>query len=142
MTKGQKVRAGEKLISFDLDGLAQAARSLITPIVVTNGENFVIEQRLVNSGVACGQKLMTLRRLTPLSAPATHVAHEVRRELIVPLAHGLHARPAARLANLAKSFAAEIAILSGEKRVNAAQPGRPDGPWSFPRRTGDGSCQR
>ena len=122
VTKGQMVRAGEKLISFDLDGLARAARSLITPVVITNGENFVIEQRLVNSGVACGQKLMTLHRLTPLSAPATNIAHEVRRELIVPLAHGLHARPAARLANLAKNFAAEIAILSGEKRVNARSP--------------------
>ena len=31
VAKGQRVKAGDRLISFDLDQLAQAARSLITP---------------------------------------------------------------------------------------------------------------
>ena len=122
VTVGQQVRAGDKLISFDLDQLAQSARSLITPIVVTNGEDFVIAQRQENKAVARGQHLMTLRRLSPLRASSVATGREFRRELIVPLAHGIHARPAATLANLAKSFAAEIAIVSGGKRVNARSP--------------------
>jgi phosphocarrier protein FPr/phosphocarrier protein len=47
---------------------------------------------------------------------------EVRRTLVVPLAHGIHARPAAKLADLAKSFAADIAIEFEGKRVNAKSP--------------------
>ena len=122
VTSGQRVRAGDKLISFDLDQLARSARSLITPIVITNGEDFVIAQRQENKAVARGQHLMTLRRLSPLPASAAAAGREFRRELVVPLAHGIHARPAAALANLAKSFAAEMAIMSGGKRANARSP--------------------
>jgi len=122
VTRGQKVRAGDTLISFDLDQLARSARSLITPIIITNGEDFAIAQRLENAGVARGQNLLTLRRLSPLPASAAAAGREFRRELVIPMAHGLHARPAASLANLAKSFAAEIAILSGDRRANARSP--------------------
>ena len=122
VAKGQRVQAGDRLISFDLDQLARSARSLITPIVITNGEKFIIERRLENTGVATGQELMTLRRLSPSSASAGTNEREMRREIVVPLALGIHARPAARLANLAKGFAAEIAILSGEARANARSP--------------------
>ncbi len=116
------VRAGDPLIAFDLDQLAQAARSLVTPVIITNGEDFAIERRQENVSIARGQELMRVRRLSPLSQTASAGDAEVRRDLIVPLAHGLHARPAARLAALAKSFSAETAILSGEKRANARSP--------------------
>ena len=39
---GQSVRAGDPLMSFDLDLLAQKARSLVTPVVVANSEAFEI----------------------------------------------------------------------------------------------------
>jgi len=122
VVQGQKVKAGDKLISFDLDQLAQSARSLITPFVLTNGEGFAVERRVENVRVARGQALMTVRRLTSAPAGAAQGGREVRRELVVPLAHGLHARPAARLAGLAKNFAAEIVILSGEARANIRSP--------------------
>ena len=38
--KGDRVRAGDVLLSFDLDQVARKARSLITPVIVTNGERF------------------------------------------------------------------------------------------------------
>jgi phosphoenolpyruvate-protein phosphotransferase len=115
---GQKVKAGDALISFDLDQLAQSARSLITPIILTNGEHFTIVRRLENAKLARGQDMMTVRRLSPSSAPAAVAGPEVRRALVVPLVHGIHARPAARLAVLAKNFSAETAILSGDRRAN------------------------
>lgn len=121
VAQGQKVKAGDKLISFDLDQLAQSARSLITPIVITN-DGFVIDQRVENTKVARGQNLMTVRRVSPLPVAAANTGDEIRRDLIVPLAHGIHARPAARLAGLAKNFAAETAILSGEARANIRSP--------------------
>lgn len=122
VTQGQAVKAGDRLISFDLDQLAQSARSLMTPIVVTNGDGFVIERRAENARIAPGQALMTVRRIAPLPVAAAGTGREIRRELVVPLVHGIHARPAARLAGLAKNFAAEIAILSGETRANLRSP--------------------
>ncbi len=123
VTKGQKVRTGDPLISFDLDRLAETARSLITPVILTNGDNFVITDRSENMSVARGRRLMTISRLAQAADSVTiAAAREFRRDLVVPLAHGIHARPAAKLAGLAKSFAAEIVLEFGDKRVNARSP--------------------
>ena len=73
---GQHVKTGDKLISLDLDQLAEAARSLITPIVITNGEDFAIERRTEGVAIRCGEALMTLRRRSPLLVPACR--HESR----------------------------------------------------------------
>lgn len=122
VVQGQKVKAGDRLISIDLDQLGETARSLITPIVLTNGDDFTITRRLENETVACGAELMTIRGQVPLAAPVEVEGRERRRNLVVSLVHGIHARPAARLAELAKSFAAEIVIEFGQKRANARSP--------------------
>ena len=120
---GQAVNTGDRLISFDIDLLAQRAKSLLTPVVVTNGEAFAIVDRSRDQEIRVGQPLMTLRA-TGL-APAeleTAPAAELSRELIVPLAHGLHARPAARLAALAQDFAGPVALAVRDRRVSAKSP--------------------
>ena len=123
VAKGARVKAGDPLISFDLDQLAEAARSLITPIILTNGQDFTIVSRVENVAVTRGQEVMRLKALKPSRAAAVAgQALDVRRDLVVPMAHGLHARPAARLADLAKSFAAEIIFTTGEKRANVRSP--------------------
>lgn len=118
---GDKVKAGAPLISFDLERLGQAARSLITPIIVANGDNFVIERRLENKSVVRGQELMRVRPLGKTAASAPQ-GREVRRDLMIALAHGLHARPAARLADLVRSFSADMAIEFGAGRANLRSP--------------------
>jgi phosphocarrier protein FPr/phosphocarrier protein len=121
--EGQMVKAGDLLLTFDLDLIARQAKSLITPIIVTNGEEFAIDQRREGQIVAAGQPLLTLRRLTPHSSLAeTAPQHEVSRKVIVPLAHGIHARPAARLADLAKSHDASLSLIWGQRRANARSP--------------------
>ncbi len=122
VAKGDKVKAGDRLISFDLDQLGEQARSLITPIVVTNGEDFLVTSRIENEAIACGQELMTVRPLARCMGMAEPEGREVRRNLVVVSAHGIHARPAAKLAELAKSFSAEIVITFGDKRANAKSP--------------------
>ncbi|HWF64347.1 MAG TPA: phosphoenolpyruvate--protein phosphotransferase [Rhizomicrobium sp.] len=119
--QGQKVAAGDRLISFDLEKLGQAAKSLITPIVIANGEDFAIEWRLDNKSVVRGQAVMRVRRLVKASA-AIGEAREIRRALVITLAHGLHARPAARLADLAKSFSADMALEFGTRRASLRSP--------------------
>src|SRR5947208_4006640 len=42
VSAGARIKAGDPLIEFDLDGVARAARSLVTPIVVAN-EGYTLE---------------------------------------------------------------------------------------------------
>ena len=118
---GERVKAGEPLISFDLDRLGEKATSLIVPIVIANGEGFTIAWRQENAAVKQGAPLMRVKPLGTVRA-ATAEGQEIRRALILTLPHGLHARPAARIAALAKAFACEIFIACGQKRANATSP--------------------
>ncbi|MDB5457952.1 MAG: ptsP, partial [Caulobacter sp.] len=119
---GQAVKAGEPLIGFDLDFLARKARSLITPIVVTNGGAFEIVRRHQDREVAVGDFLMELVPVGTQAVLEATTGDEVIRELTVPLRHGLHARPAARVAALAGAFAAELTIVAGARRASAKSP--------------------
>lgn len=121
--EGQAVTAGERLIGFDLDLLARRARSLITPVVITNGEAFQIVRREQDCEIGVGGFLMELSPIKGATAAATGAdAEEISRPLIVPLAHGIHARPAARIAELAKTFDAETALMIADRRANARSP--------------------
>jgi phosphocarrier protein FPr/phosphocarrier protein len=123
---GQAVKSGDKLISFDLDLLSLRARSLITPIVITNPDAFQIVRREQDHVVAVGDFLMELApvggaaAVSPVASPV--VGGEVVREVVVPLAHGIHARPAARIAESARKFAAEVALVAVNRRASAKSP--------------------
>jgi phosphocarrier protein FPr/phosphocarrier protein len=115
---GQSVRQGEPLIRFDLDRLARGARSLITPVVVTS-EGFEIIERFTSRFVQVGEPILRLRHTGAAASVPTTSAAEVSRAVRVPLAHGLHARPAARLGALAKDYDAEAWIVrSGGQRAS------------------------
>jgi phosphoenolpyruvate-protein phosphotransferase len=126
--EGQAVKAGDVLIRLDLDLLAQKAKSLITPVIVTNPEAFEIVRRDQDMAVEAGGFLMALRPLASLKgagaamAASSQSTNEITRPVTVPLMHGIHARPAARIAELAKSFAAETAVVVGERRSSARSP--------------------
>jgi phosphocarrier protein FPr/phosphocarrier protein len=120
--EGQVVKAGERLISFDLDLLAQRAKSLITPVVITNPEAFEIVRRDQDRAVEAGGFLLELRPLGGAATTACEPTNEITRALTVPLMHGIHARPAARIAELAKTFAAEAALVVDGRRASARSP--------------------
>ncbi|WP_269713771.1 phosphoenolpyruvate--protein phosphotransferase [Caulobacter sp. NIBR2454] len=123
VTEGQSVKASQPLVTFDLDLLAQRAKSLITPVVVTNGEAFVISTRQLNREVEVGEPLMVLRAGAGAASGETVVGGPVAsRGLTVPLAHGLHARPAARIATEAKGFEAQVFIAALNRRASARSP--------------------
>lgn len=118
--EGRSVRTGDPLLTFDLDLLACKVKSLISPIVVTNGDDFEVARRESNRETEVGEFLMELRPLNAQAAAAGDVVWtEETRDVIVPLAHGIHARPAATLANGAKRFGCEIALVLDGRRVNA-----------------------
>ncbi len=119
---GQAVAAGERLVSFDMDVIARRAKSLITPIIVTNGDDFAITSRVTGRPVRIGEPLMELTPLAGAMAQAAGGPDEAQRQVTVTHGHGLHARPAALLANAAKRRSARIELVFGERSANARSP--------------------
>jgi phosphocarrier protein FPr/phosphocarrier protein len=120
---GQTVAAGDLLISLDLDFVARRAKSLISPIVITNGDDYVIADMVTDRLVKVGEPLMTLRGAgAAAEARTASSADAVTRSIVVPLLHGVHARPAAAIAAVAKIFASDVSIIAGDRSANAKSP--------------------
>ena len=117
--QGRIVRAGDPLISFDLDAIATRVRSVITPVIVMDG-GFSIVRREQPRALEVGDFLMELQsqgRAKRAGNAAEGV--EVRKSLRVSFEHGIHARPAALLAAALRGFSAEVTALAHERRANA-----------------------
>jgi len=122
VAEGQKVAAGELLITADFDFLAAHARSLQTPIVITNSEQFEITRRAENQLVCAGDFLMEISARAESSGPGPSRKaggqNAASKKVIVPLPLGFHARPAARIAAIAKKFSASVTISNAKKGGN------------------------
>jgi len=102
---GEQVKAGDLLMSFDLDLLANRARSLVSPVIVTNGERFSVARLRIDRAVASGDVLFELEPVGVVDASSrTAALAAISESVIVRHAHGIHARPAALIARLAKTL--------------------------------------
>ncbi len=119
VSEGRSVHTGDPLLTFDLDLLARKVKSLISPVVVTNGDDFEIVHRAANRETEVGEFLMELKPLKVQAADVGDAGSVETRDVVVALAHGIHARPAATLANSAKRFSCDIALVLEGRRVNA-----------------------
>ncbi len=119
VSEGDTVSRTDPLIEVDLDKVGMQAKSLVTPVILTNSEAFTIERRTVGQMVALGEMLMTARAIEVEARIWTDDEAQVfRRTVTIPLVHGIHARPAARIGECARRFEAEVAIIHGEKRAD------------------------
>ena len=117
---GDSVHAGDPLIAFDLDFLATQAKSLLTQIVIVNSDRVVSCERAGGYVSAGKDTLLTVTLKSDGAAPPEAGTVTVTSEaIVIPNASGLHARPAAVLANLAKSFASTITLQMGDRQANA-----------------------
>jgi multiphosphoryl transfer protein len=118
---GARVRSGEPLLNFDLDTLARRAKSLITPVVVTNGERFAIANARCGLSVNVGDPLLELRPATANAESQSDQAasRQISDRVALGHDHGIHARPAALIANFAKTSAAEISLAVRGRSANA-----------------------
>jgi phosphoenolpyruvate-protein phosphotransferase len=119
--EGDRVAPGDALISFDMDAVGRRAKSLITPIVLTNGELFEIVPLPTERTVASGDAVFSL---LPRHGPGPIIDLEepaVERALILPLRHGLHVRPAARVAECARAFSARVDMMADDGRAASTQ---------------------
>ncbi len=117
---GDRVVVGQPLLRLDIEIIARKARSLLTEVVVTNGDR--VARLEPASGFAEAGKTVLLR--VALAAPAGQAAEPAGETVLsspvaVPNAVGLHARPAAVLAAEAKKFQASVRLLRGKDSVNA-----------------------
>lgn len=123
---GQAVKAGDPLVAFDLDAVGLRAKSLVTPILLTSESGF--EFVPANTGALVQRKapIGTIRAtavsdagadVAPAEQDAQHSA-TVR----VSLVHGVHARPAARIAACAKHFRSDVQLETAGRRASARSP--------------------
>ncbi len=118
---GQHVRAGERLLSFDLDLLARRAPSVLTPVILLEGGGFTVGTRNQNRELSVGDFLM---ELTPAAAVVqgpspVGASLVVSRRVLVALEHGIHARPAAALAGALKGLAAQVSLVAHGREASA-----------------------
>jgi phosphocarrier protein FPr/phosphocarrier protein len=121
--QGAAVRAGDALLSFDLDLLARRAKSVLTPIIVTAESGCQIRRRSLDRAVAVGEWLMEIAAQPVESsvqdASGAAAAAVAARRLKVAFAHGIHARPAALLAAALRTLRADVRVRARGREANA-----------------------
>jgi multiphosphoryl transfer protein len=114
---GAIVRTGDELIRFDLDVVARGAKSLMTPIVATPMDGLRLDRRRAAGSVSAGELLFEIAGIASEAGPLQ--AATAVQTVVVTLRQGLHARPAALLAQRAKSFAAQVTLSAHGRSANA-----------------------
>ncbi|RZJ18124.1 MAG: phosphoenolpyruvate--protein phosphotransferase [Brevundimonas sp.] len=116
VAEGARVAAGDPLLTLDLDLIADGAASLMTPVVIVGGGAAV---RPLSPGrtVAAGEAILSV---AVAAAAITQASSQTLTRLVrAPLPHGLHARPAARIAACAKGFDARVSLYLGTRQADA-----------------------
>ncbi|MCE5334898.1 MAG: phosphoenolpyruvate--protein phosphotransferase [Desulfobacteraceae bacterium] len=117
---GDSVRAGQPLIDFDADFIATHAKSLMSMIVVTNPDKVVSFGPRSGSVTAERDIILELEVVSAEIRQSLDEGGAVTSEaILIANTSGLHARPAAVLANVAKKYSSDIQVVRGEDRANA-----------------------
>lgn len=124
VAEGDRVKTGDPLISFDMDVISQLVRSLVVPVVLTNGERFALAVSDADREVATGEAVATISAQGEVAQPPAGSSDGVATVIKVRIAdpHGIHARPAGLIAEAAKSGTAEVIIRLGDRKASAASP--------------------
>ncbi len=123
--EGDQVCQGQVLIEFDPDYLACHARSLVTAMVVTGAQPV--------ASMACAAEEHVEQDITPVmtlvldrhtastasETPVNESLESHQATMIVPNPNGLHARPAAVLAETVKPFNASVTLSCHGCEANA-----------------------
>jgi phosphoenolpyruvate-protein phosphotransferase len=116
---GQRVRAGEEILRFDLDVVARGARSLVTPIFVTPEDGLRVVRRHAPGRIRAGDTLIEVELASAITESQPAAGSQATRQLSISLRHGLHARPAALLAKRARSATSQITLVAHGKSADA-----------------------
>ncbi len=120
---GARVEHGQPVLSFDADRIACAGYSLLTPVLVTSAERVARMQHsrgLVEAGLTTLLSLELRDATGVIATPPGKARNTLSSDPItLPNPQGLHARPAAVLAEHARQFVADIRLQRGDDAANA-----------------------
>jgi phosphoenolpyruvate-protein phosphotransferase len=102
---GERVRAGQLLLSFDVEKLLRAAPSLRTPVLLLKSARYSVRQVCAEGMVQPGDAIFEVHGVAedrhaapgPQAADYARRGETISRPVLIGLAHGVHARPAARM---------------------------------------------
>ena len=60
--EGQRVKAGDLLLEFDIAAIEKEGYTTITPVIVTNSDDYAEVERMIGTVAACKDTLMKLKR--------------------------------------------------------------------------------
>ncbi len=117
---GDLVKTGDPLIDFDADFIATHAKSLMSMIVVTNPDRVAAFEPRSGSVTSTRDVILELQLASEQAEAASDAGATVTSEaILISNTAGLHARPAAVLANVAKKYASGILLVRGDTKANA-----------------------
>ncbi|QJI27514.1 phosphoenolpyruvate--protein phosphotransferase [Pseudomonas sp. ADAK18] len=107
--EGARVRDGQALVRFDLDRIARQCKSLISLIIVTNGDQFEL-QPIASQTIKVGEPMLRVvsrhaSTVRPMAADDSHT--EASASIRITHRGGLHARPAALIRKTAQGFSSQ-----------------------------------
>ena len=119
--EGERVAPGQPLLEFDLDVVAQKAPSAQVVVLVTEGRTQL--SVLKGGGLVTAGQDAIIRLGQASAAPSASAVEEgvvaPTEQLIIRNPHGLHARPAARLAARLKELKASVFLHKGKAKARA-----------------------
>ncbi|MET3454575.1 phosphoenolpyruvate--protein phosphotransferase [Pseudomonas kilonensis] len=103
--EGARVSNGQALLRYDLDSVAQRCKSLVSLLIITNGEHF-LARPITLKGVKVGEPLLHIVAKTPGETrdDEPDIGIEVFGQVRIAHRGGLHARPAALVRQTAQGF--------------------------------------
>ncbi|WP_110689558.1 phosphoenolpyruvate--protein phosphotransferase [Salinicola endophyticus] len=128
VAEGERITAGTALLRFDADRVARQAKALLTPIVLTNAADQRLELLATPGQVVERGEALLLCHVdgageaegaglnSDAASDDDQAATEVRRELTVAAASGVHARPAARLRAIARAHDVALRLVAADGR--------------------------
>lgn len=105
------VATGDVLLLFDMDRLAEQARSLVTPMLVVS-EGYDVRTVAIDRLVEAGEVLLEIEAVGSFTAEIADDSATAQRTIVAPMANGIHARPAAKIAAQLKRFAALAELIA------------------------------
>lgn len=117
VAEGAAVRTGDPLLTLDLNTIADGAISLVTPVVVVGGAASV-QALMPGRSVRAGEPI--LKVVAAAQVAVVDAGEVLTARVTAPLPHGLHARPAGRIAACVRGFDARVVLKHGERQADAA----------------------
>ena len=108
VANGEAVRCGQALLDYDLEAIVRGATSAITPVLIS-GQQLMMPQCQLDRAVQVGDPLFELH-WQPGQSASSEQAGMLSAMFTVGFGHGLHARPAARLAAVLRPFTATVTL--------------------------------